>query len=131
MGRQWSHLFEENDDQVVLRVDFYINGQEDPTLTFRCTTYFIVSYVQWYNITLSLPVSCYTFGTHSRSSREWEWQLVIGIRVPLGRQINDNDTFLAIIHFIGLKFGTLSVRVKRPHAFGRFGTKPWRLMSGG
>ena len=70
--RQWSHLLEENDDQPVFWVGFYINGQEDPALVFRCTRDFTVSCVQWYNMTLPLPVTCYTVGIHSRCLREWE-----------------------------------------------------------
>ena len=57
--------------------------------------------------------------------------LVIEIQAPLGREKNDKDTFLTIIDFIGLKFGTLSVWIKKPPSFGRLDTKRWLLMSGG
>ena len=95
VSRQWRHLLKSDDDTTKLFCGwFHTNGEEDPAFVCRCTAAFTVSCVQWYNISLPLPVLCYTVGTHSRCLREWDRLLenwtVFSMKLRLSSPIEDS-----------------------------------------
>jgi hypothetical protein len=47
---------------------FYVEGEEDPAFIFECESDFVPECLQWHNLTLPLPVQCYTVGILLRTS---------------------------------------------------------------
>ena len=56
---------------------------------------------------------------------------LVGTKVALERWTNDKVISWGTIGSNGLKCGTLFTLVRKPHSFGQFGIRRWRLMSGG
>jgi hypothetical protein len=71
---QWRHLLEDEEDTAYPGqwLSVYVEGEEDPTFVLCCDLDFTHKCLQWHNLTLPLPVQCFTVGTHSRCLRVWE-----------------------------------------------------------
>lgn len=71
---QWRYLLESDNGHVLPGqwLGFYENGEEDPTVVFRCDRDFTPKCLQWYNATLPFPVQCYMVGKHYRYLRLWK-----------------------------------------------------------
>ena len=71
---QWRQLLEMEDDLTYPGQwdGFYEDEEEKPVFILRCSTDYISTCFQRYNIFLPLPAQCFTVGKYSRCFREWE-----------------------------------------------------------
>ena len=70
---QWRHLLDNDEDTTYPRqwLGFYVKGEEDPAFDFQHANNSTPECLQWYNLTLPLPVQCFMIGIYSRCLREW------------------------------------------------------------
>ena len=70
---KWRGKLEEESDTTYsgMWLGLYVEGQEDPAFVVRCGPEFTPSSLQFYNISLLIPATCYTVGTYSRCLRKW------------------------------------------------------------
>lgn len=74
ISAKWRSRLEDDEDTTYQRewVGFYVDGGEDPALVLQCQVDYTPTCMQLHHLSLSIPVQCFTVGTHSRCLREWE-----------------------------------------------------------